>query len=63
MRTWSKVGAVALLLAAGLGCPQPVQEATTGADVDAINEVREAEFAAFVAGDAEALLAIRQMTA
>ena len=58
MRSWSKVGAVALLLAAGLGCYQPVQEATTGADVDAINAVREAEWAAIVAGDVDAHLAV-----
>ena len=57
MKSWTKVGAVGLLLAAGLGCPQPVEEAITGADVDAINEVREAEWAAIVAGDVEAHLA------
>ena len=58
MNTKWKVAAVALLLTVGLGCPQPMQEATSGPDVDAINEVRAAEFAAMAAGDIEAAVAV-----
>jgi uncharacterized protein (TIGR02246 family) len=57
MRSWSKVAAAGLLLAAGLGCYQPMQEVTSGPDVDAIRAVSAAEFAALVAEDADAHLA------
>ena len=57
MRSWSKVAAVGLLVAAGLGCYQPMQEVTSGPDVDAIKAVSAAEFAALVAKDVDAHLA------
>lgn len=57
MRSWSKVGAVGLLLVASLGCPQPMQEATSGPDVDAIKAVSAAEFAALTSEDVGAHLA------
>jgi uncharacterized protein (TIGR02246 family) len=57
MRSWIKVGATGLILAAGLGCYQPMQEATSGPDVDAIKAVAAAEFEALVNKDAEGHLA------
>ncbi len=57
MRSWSKVAAVGVLLAAGLGCYQPMQEVTSGPDVDAIRAVSAAEIAALVAEDMDAHLA------
>ncbi len=58
MRSWSKVAAVGLLLAAGFGCYPPMQEVTSGPDVDAIRAASAAEFASLVAGDADAHLAV-----
>jgi ketosteroid isomerase-like protein len=57
MRSWIKVGAAGLILAAGLGCYQPMQEATSGPDVDAIKANSAAEFASLVNKDADAHLA------
>ncbi len=56
MKSQVRVAAVALLLAAGIGC-QPMQEATSGADVDAIRAVSAAELGSLVAGDLEAHMA------
>ena len=58
MRSWSKVAVVGLLCAAGFGCYQPMQEVTSGPDVDAIKAVSAAEFAALVAEDVDAHLAV-----